>query len=136
MPNDYFTLDEAQAALPQLTEWMGEARELKRRSDQKIALWRDHVPEGTVEMVLARGEVEFLLAEVGRRLDLIRGMGCLVKDIDRGLVDFPAWIPGDGKVYLCWQLGEERVSFWHSLSEGFSGRKPVNAALFSLRKLS
>ncbi|MBL8023120.1 MAG: DUF2203 domain-containing protein [Elusimicrobia bacterium] len=136
MPNGYFTLDEAQAALPQLTEWLGEARELKRRSDVKIALWRDRVPEGPVDMALARGEVEFLLAEVGRRLDLIREFGCLVKDIDQGLLDFPAWIPGDGKVYLCWKLGEERVSFWHALSEGFDGRKPVNAALFSLRKFS
>lgn len=136
MPNDYFTLAEAQAVLPKLRELVGEARELKRRADAKIVLWRLGEEMDPVEGALARGQVEFLLAEIGRRLETVHAMGCLVKDIDKGLVDFPGWIPGQGNVYLCWKLGEDRISFWHLRTEGFSSRKPVESPLFSLRKFS
>ena len=136
MPNDYFTLNEAHAALPKLREWVSEARELKRRADAKILLWRVHEDPDPVEMAMARGQVEFLLGEVGRRLEAVHAMGCLVKDIDRGLVDFPGWIPGQGNVYLCWRLGEERISFWHLRTEGYDARKPIESSLFSLRKFS
>ena len=134
MPNDYFTLDEAHTALPKLRELVSEARELKRRADAKILLWRVNEDLDPVEMVMERGQVEFLLGEMERRLEAVRAMGCRVKDIDRGLVDFPGWIPGRGDVYLCWRLGEERISFWHLRTEGYDARKPIESSLFSLRK--
>jgi hypothetical protein len=136
MPNDYFTLEEAHAVLPKIRDLVGEARELKRRADAKIVLWRVGEDADPVERALARGQVEFLLGEIGRRLETIHAMGCLVKDIDKGLIDFPGWIPGQGNVYLCWKLGEDRISFWHLRTEGFSSRKPVESTLFSLRKFS
>ncbi len=136
MPNDYFTLEEAHALLPNVRNLMGEARELKRRADAKIILGRVLDTPDPVQLAMARGQVEFLLAEATRRLESVRAMGCLVKDIDKGLVDFPGWIPGQGNVYLCWRLGEERISFWHLRSEGFDSRKPIDSSLFSLRKFS
>jgi hypothetical protein len=53
-------------------------------------------------------------------------VGVQVKDLDRGLIDFPARHPArDETVLLCWQLGEEAVEYWHGLEEGFAGRKPL-----------
>jgi hypothetical protein len=48
----------------------------------------------------------------------------LVRDLDRGLVDFPALVDGR-EVYLCWQLDEPEVSHWHGLESGFAGRRPL-----------
>lgn len=122
--------------LPKVRDLMSEARELKGRADAKIILGRVLDTPDPVQLALARGQIEFLLAETTRRLETIRAMGCLVKDIDKGLVDFPSWIPGQGNIYLCWRLGEERISFWHLRTEGFDSRKPIIASLFSIRKLS
>ena len=57
-------------------------------------------------------------------VERLEGLGVLVKDLDRGLVDFPA-LRGDEEVLLCWQVGEDEVGFWHGLEEGFAGRKPL-----------
>jgi hypothetical protein len=54
----------------------------------------------------------------------IHGLGAIVKDLDEGLVDFPALHAGD-EVLLCWKVGEDSVAFWHGLEEGFAGRKPL-----------
>ena len=57
-------------------------------------------------------------------VDELSRLGVLVKDLDRGLVDFPALRRGE-EVLLCWQVGEPEVAFWHGLEEGFAGRKPL-----------
>jgi len=62
--------------------------------------------------------------EIGRLIYRIESLGCIVKDIDLGLVDFPAMLD-DEPIYLCWKLGEPRVAFWHGLNEGFSSRKEL-----------
>lgn len=69
--------------------------------------------------------------QVGEAFLQVRGMlaalqaeGVVVRDIARGLLDFPAVIDGQ-EAYLCWQLGEEAVGFWHELESGFQGRRPL-----------
>jgi hypothetical protein len=62
---------------------------------------------------------------VARAVDELQGLGVLVKDLDRGLVDFPALRDGE-EVLLCWQVGEDAVAYWHGLEEGFTGRKPLD----------
>lgn len=57
-------------------------------------------------------------------VDAILSLGCEVKDLHRGLVDFPARI-GDDIAYLCWQRGETRIGWWHTLGGGFAGRKAL-----------
>ena len=64
------------------------------------------------------------LAGVARCVNAIHSLGALVKDPDTGLVDFPARIEGE-EAFLCWQLGEDEISYWHGLEEGFAGRKPL-----------
>ena len=61
---------------------------------------------------------------VARCVAQLESLGVLVKDLDRGLVDFPARRHGE-EVLLCWQVGEDEVGFWHGLEEGFAGRKPL-----------
>jgi hypothetical protein len=63
-------------------------------------------------------------AEIVRCVAELQELGLLVKDLDEGLVDFPALHDGE-EVLLCWRLGEEEVAFWHSLEDGFAGRKPL-----------
>jgi hypothetical protein len=58
-------------------------------------------------------------------LENLHESGCLVKDLDTGLVDFPTLFRGQ-EVYLCWKLGEPAIRFWHGVQEGFAGRKPVD----------
>ena len=66
--------------------------------------------------------VEEVANEIGLLVAELETAGVQVKDLDRGLVDFPARHPESGDlVLLCWHLGEERVAFWHGLEEGFAG---------------
>ena len=58
-------------------------------------------------------------------LERIQEYGCLVKDLDIGLIDFPTLLRGE-EVYLCWKLGESGIHFWHGVQEGFRGRKPID----------
>jgi hypothetical protein len=74
----------------------------------------------------AQEAVEEVANEIGLIVAELEAAGVQVKDLDRGLVDFPARHPETGDlVLLCWHLGEERVGFWHGLDEGFAGRKPL-----------
>lgn len=61
---------------------------------------------------------------VAAAVEELNRLGVLVKDLDRGLVDFPALRQGE-EVLLCWQVGEAEVGFWHGVDEGFAGRKPL-----------
>jgi len=63
-------------------------------------------------------------ADVAGLIQELQDLGVQVKDVDRGLVDFPARHPESGdSVLLCWELGEPEVAHWHGLEEGFAGRK-------------
>jgi hypothetical protein len=125
MNQRYFTLEEARASLPRVRELVGEAQELKRKANEKISLWGTRGEANFVELAVAQGQVEFLFSEVRFRLETLLALGCVMKDIDQGLVDFPARIPGYGEGYFCWKNGESDVRHWHGLTEGFLGRKPI-----------
>jgi hypothetical protein len=74
----------------------------------------------------AQEDFEHAAASVSEAVEELTSLGVQVKDLDLGLVDFPARRPSDGAtVLLCWRLGEETIRFWHGLDEGFAGRKPL-----------
>ncbi|HEY2940111.1 MAG TPA: DUF2203 domain-containing protein [Gaiellaceae bacterium] len=75
-------------------------------------------PRALQEQLVQEGEA---VAQCVEQLDRL---GVLVKDLDRGLLDFPALRTGE-EVLLCWQVGEDEVAYWHGLEEGFAGRKPL-----------
>ena len=72
-----------------------------------------------------RFEHDNLAESLKTALERIQSTGCVVKDLDAGLLDFPAMINNE-EVYLCWRLGEDRIRFYHRQDEGFSGRKPID----------
>ena len=74
---------------------------------------------GTLQAALDAGAEEF-----GTLVADLEALGGILKDLDMGLVDFPT-LAGGSEVYLCWQLGEDGVQYWHGLAEGFAGRKPL-----------
>ncbi|HVX65048.1 MAG TPA: DUF2203 domain-containing protein [Bryobacteraceae bacterium] len=129
----YFTLAEAQAALGQLEAWLREATELKAALDdaegefhaeaERIRITGGAVARReTVVDVLRRREAA--AARLRAVIESIQASGCLVKDLDAGLLDFPTLLR-DREVYLCWKLGEPEIAFWHGIEEGFRGRKPI-----------
>jgi hypothetical protein len=61
---------------------------------------------------------------LNQAMETVQSYGCLIKDLDVGLVDFPTLYRGE-EVYLCWKLGESGISFWHGVTEGFRGRKKI-----------
>lgn len=70
------------------------------------------------------GRMQQAAEAVEHSVEQLQALGVLVKDLDRGLVDFPA-LRGEEEVLLCWQVGEDEVAWWHGLEDGFAGRKPL-----------
>jgi hypothetical protein len=121
----HFTQEEANALLPQLTTLLTRLREAKDEltdAEAHEALSEAAPTNGGGEHGQQVG-VAFL--EVRRLLEVVEQAGIVLRDIDRGLVDFPAVVAGD-EVYLCWELGEDEVAYWHELEGGYGGREPID----------
>jgi hypothetical protein len=73
----------------------------------------------------ARDEFTELVGELDDCLARLEATGVLLKDPDVGLLDFPSVRDGE-EVLLCWRVGEEDISYWHNLADGFAGRKPID----------
>lgn len=130
----YFSLTEAERLRVQLEPVLIEAMEARRKmADVEVELRanaeRIQRSGGLMvsydNAVKVRREHTRLEEAVRDALERIQGTGCVVKDLDVGLLDFPARI-NDEEVYLCWRLGEDRIRFYHRQDEGFSGRKPID----------
>jgi hypothetical protein len=120
----HFTREQADAAVAQLEQLLPRLKQAKDSltDEEARAALSDAAPgNGGGDPGRQVGE-SFL--EVRRLLGELGEMGVVLRDIDRGLIDFPAWVD-EREVYLCWQLGEDRVSFWHDLEAGFQGRQPL-----------
>jgi hypothetical protein len=128
-----FSTERANALIPKLEPLVEEL--LARRRDLAIKLLEadpalHHAPpRRPPRLAAARSALPAplfgeLKHEIGRLIYKIESLGCVVKDIDLGLVDFPA-MQDDEPIYLCWKLGERKVAYWHAADEGFSSRKPL-----------
>lgn len=121
----YFTVEEANALLPRLTQLIDQLRSARAAI---YAARADLLP--VLEAAVGNGgsaKAGDLLPHFQRMEAAMLGLreiGCEVKDIDTGLVDFPALREGR-EVYLCWRYGEDRLRFWHELNAGFAGRRPL-----------
>jgi hypothetical protein len=76
------------------------------------------------ELASATAEVDGIARRLAHVVDEITSHGAEVKDLDIGLVDFPA-LHHDETVLLCWQLGEDEIAWWHRIDDGFAGRRPL-----------
>ncbi len=121
----HFTREEANALLPQLTAMLSQLQ------DSKDELTDAEAHEALSEAAPANGggeegkQVGVAFLEVRRLLETIEQSGIVLRDIDRGLVDFPAVMDGR-EVYLCWELGEDEVGYWHDMDAGYGGREPLD----------
>jgi hypothetical protein len=120
-----FSIDEANAVIPQLKLLLAKARAERERM-LKMRPELEKAQEGySKNWGTPRGAeyIEILDAFQQAAKD-IEDLGVVVKDIDIGLCDFPH--KRDGRVvYLCWKLDEEEISWWHDLETGFAGRQPL-----------
>jgi hypothetical protein len=131
-----FTLTEAERTRREVEPTLIEAIELRKKlaplDEQLSALaariqWSGGMAIDYEPTARLRAERERFAEQLRTALEKIHATGCLVKDLDMGLLDFPA-ILDNQEVYLCWRLGEERIRFWHKQDEGFAGRKPLDPA--------
>jgi hypothetical protein len=84
----------------------------------------------TPELAEKAAQLDALVQGMTKKIAELEDFGVFVKDLEYGLLDFPAEKYGE-KVFLCWRFGEPEVSYWHKMSEGFAGRKPLRISLIS-----
>ncbi|HXK58949.1 MAG TPA: DUF2203 domain-containing protein [Acidobacteriota bacterium] len=126
MANRFFSLEEARQALPRIRDLMEQLVIMAGNLEEA----REHV-KGLAE----RGEMNtgsaigtrYIegLAAISSLVNSIQEIGCIVKSIDEGLVDFPHVREGR-EVYLCWKYGEPDIAYWHEVDAGFAGRTPLD----------
>ena len=120
----HFTPEEANALLRSLAPLLLELREAKEALTDAEAHELLGAAAGSNGGGAPGKQVGEAFLHVRGLLTTLEEAGVVLRDIDRGLVDFPALLDGR-EVYLCWQLGEESVSFWHDLDSGFRNREPL-----------
>lgn len=125
METQYFTVEEANALLPEiefLMEQLLERRAKVIESRDLIAGILEDVKSNVGGPAASAMVQEFMAIE--RLAKKIRSHGCIIKDLNNGLVDFPSIREGR-EVYLCWRFGEPRIDFYHELHAGFKGRQQL-----------
>ena len=129
-----FSLTEAERTRVQLEPLLLEAMETRRKlaeAEKKLSALGERISrQGGIlvrydHAVKLRKEHDDFVQLIRTALDQIESTGCVVKDLDLGLLDFPARL-NDEDVYLCWRVGEDRIRFYHRQDEGFAGRKPID----------
>ena len=124
-----FTVNEANELLPTLRPLVEQILENIRRlkSTSETVIRKGQVdPEAPdlMEKLREDSEIAKLIGQVKGWVDEINAYGCMCKGVEQGLVDFPCMF-GAEVVYLCWQIGEPNVGFWHRIEDGFAGRRPL-----------
>lgn len=132
MARRYYTVEEANALLPELRvileHFQARRRELEERQ-QALEAIRQQAGEngyrlGGEAFLRLKREAESILEECNAAIKKIEALGCLLKDLRLGLVDFPSLREGR-EVLLCWKPDEAEVAYWHGFTEGFASRKPI-----------
>jgi hypothetical protein len=130
----FFSLQEARMRLPELEKVVRAAVQAKSNYDQS-----EHAMQTLLQRIIMCGGIlvdRFAVETIksvrhsnGERIksavEEIQEIGCLIKDLDTGLIDFPTLFRGE-EVYLCWRLGETDIGFWHGVHEDFSGRRAID----------
>jgi len=129
-----FTLAEAQNLIPRVDSLLREAVSLKadyQEAEQVIQAMAQRVTMmgGMVvdrdQAIDCKNRRDAVAAKLRGAIEQVQEFGCVLKDLDTGLIDFPTLLRGV-EVYLCWKLGEPAIGFWHGVEEGFRGRKAID----------
>jgi len=129
-----FTLREAQSLIPSVDPLLRKAIDTKSRyaeAEQAIQSFGERILM-MGGLVVDRQKAADVRQRRNRAAEELRGLidnvqelGCVIKDLDTGLIDFPTLFRGR-EVYLCWKLGEASIAWWHGTEEGFAGRKAID----------
>jgi hypothetical protein len=126
-----FSEEEANQLIPRLEillrQLQMQATSLRARVEE-LAVTDPSIVHCELNEIVGRyPELRSFTANMADAASQIESFGCILKDIDQGLVDFP-YDAGDDVVYLCWQFGESRVIAWHAVDSGFADRQPLPGA--------
>ena len=126
-----FSLDEANALLPQLEQIVEELRstresisDAQRDATDVAREARRNGHDRSGDIAEARRRLSDLISRFDSRIKSISDLGCELKDLEIGLFDFRTMREGR-TVYLCWKVGEPEIGFWHDLQEGYAGRRQL-----------
>ena len=129
-----FTLTEAQSLIPRVDSLLREAVSLKseyQEAEQAIQAVAQRVAlmggmmVNREQAIDAKNRRDAVASKLRAAIEQVQEFGCVIKDLDMGLIDFPTLLRGV-EVYLCWKLGEPKIAFWHGVDEGFRGRKAID----------
>ena len=127
----YFTREEAEALLPQISTVLIQIQDLRKTMQQKEeelgalhTLTQGNGHHTNVPINKLQKELAEHVQAMQELIDELTSFGCVLKDPTIGLIDFLS-LRKDREIYLCWHLGEERINFWHYLDTGFAGRQPL-----------
>ena len=135
MAKRLFTVQEAESILPAVEADLRQAVSIKPQyadaeAELNAVAQRVTMSGGALvnreQLIHVRGRRDALAARLKELIDAIQEFGCLVKDLDNGLLDFPTLFR-DEEVYLCWKLGEPGIVYWHRIQDGFRGRQRIDA---------
>ena len=138
---DFYDFDKANAKLPEVRETLLRLRDQRDEvvsvrvrivelnapalaGGAAAALGSPARAEADLETQRLRMRMQGLVDQMQAAVLELDGWGIQLRDIQTGLVDFPALVAGR-PVWLCWRLGEERVTWWHETSEGFDSRRRI-----------
>lgn len=139
----YFSVEEANEMIPTLEIVFGRLLQInaqiravyRRLADAGYAPSQEEfelAPQGATQQVMNElATLRTLIDALKDQITELRRAGCVVKDIDRGLVDWYAH-EGGRDIFLCWELGEKQVNYWHETDAGYAGRRPVSELRHSL----
>jgi hypothetical protein len=129
----YYTIDEANAALPEVDRILAALRDQRA----ELITLRDRVvaasppdddtptPEVAEQIRLLRLGMQGLIDQMQAGVARLVELDIALRDISTGLIDFPALVTGR-PIWLCWRLGEDDVAHWHAHDEGFDSRLPLS----------
>jgi hypothetical protein len=131
-----FTLAEAERTLPlvrrivqdltaEYPAWRAAVAKFELLTGGARADWGE-----TGELLAARDAVSRHAERINRYLQELETIGCVFKGFEAGLVDFYS-LRDDRPIFLCWRMGEERITHWHEIDSGFTGRQPIDGSILS-----
>jgi len=128
MPKKYFTVERAQKQMPKIKKSLIKLQNLKKAIDAILSVEMDSREVKYEEIIETstklNKEYHKLSYDFHREIENLEKIGCILKDLGQGLVDFYCRFEGRD-IFLCWGLGEGKIKAWHEIEEGFAGRHPI-----------
>ncbi len=132
MVRKYFGIPEAEDLLPSLAPLLNKAQRLKNKLEryEQVTLRKRIRTDGSEDSIdfdsseILDADFQAIKEKFYQAVEKIESKGCIVRDLDEGVLDFYAQFEGR-EVFLCWRQGEKRITHWHEADEGYAGRKRI-----------